>query len=259
MPNLNTLCARMRYYCQNANIGYSQTDRWNFNPAHGNCDCSSLVIQCLKEAGFDTGTASYTGNLSQNLTTRGWKRLPNNNHPQAGDILLNDKNHVAIYLGDGQLAQASISETNTTTGTAGDQTNNETNIQPYYNYPWDCYLRYKGEENMPNAQEIAEAVWNFNQNGTKCRDRLQGIDETTNNTADKTWQTEIQGIQARDRLYGIDSIQLPQLTTQVSALSAAVKALSESIGANPDTIAKTVQEAVKTKLDNLKITITDKQ
>lgn len=258
MPDLNTLCARMRYWCQTANIGYSQTDRWNFNPAHGNCDCSSLVIHCLKEADFDTGTASYTGNLSQNLTAHGWKRLPVNNHPQAGDILLNDKHHVAIYLGDGQLAQASISETNTTTGTAGDQTNNETNILPYYNYPWDCYLRYKGE-NMPNAQEIAETVWNFNQNGVKCRDRLQGIDEAANNTADKTWQIKIQGVQAQDRLYGIDSIQLPQLTTQVSALSAAVKALSESIGANPDTIAKTVQEAVKTKLDSLKITITDKQ
>lgn len=114
-------------------------------------------------------------------------------------------------------------------------------------------------DNMPSAQEIAEAVWNFDQNGVKCRDRLQGIDEAANNTGDKTWQTEIQGIQARDRLYGLDSIQIPQLTTQVTALSAAVKALSESMGANPDTIAKTVQEAVKAKLDSLKITITDKQ
>lgn len=114
-------------------------------------------------------------------------------------------------------------------------------------------------DNMPSAQEIAEAVWNFDQNGIKCRDRLQGIDEAANNTGDKTWQTKIQGIQARDRLYGLDSIQIPQLTTQVTALSAAVKALSESMGANPDTIAKTVQEAVKAKLDSLHITVTDKQ
>lgn len=33
--------------------------------------------------------------------------------------------------------------------------------------------------NMPSPQEVAEAVWNFVQNGTKCRDRLQGIDEKT--------------------------------------------------------------------------------
>ena len=42
----------MRYWCQTANMGYSQTDRWHFDPAGGNCDCSSLVIHCLQEAGF---------------------------------------------------------------------------------------------------------------------------------------------------------------------------------------------------------------
>ena len=52
---------------------------------------------------------------------------------------------------------------------------------------------------------------------------------------------------------------LPALTAQVTALTAAVKALSESMGANPDTIAKTVQDAVKAKLDSLQITVTDKQ
>lgn len=158
----------MRYWCQTANMGYSQTDRWHFDPAGGNCDCSSLVIHCLQEAGFDTGSAGYTGDLSRNLTSRGWTRLPADGHPMAGDILLNDADHVAVYLGDGLLAQASISETGGITGTAGDQTNGETNVSPYYDYPWDCYLRYEGET-MPTAQEIAEAVWNFEQNGVKCR------------------------------------------------------------------------------------------
>lgn len=57
----------------------------------------------------------------------------------------------------------------------------------------------------------------------------------------------------------IHDTMLPALTAQVTALTAAVKALSESMGANPDTIAKTVQDAVKAKLDSLKITVTDKQ
>lgn len=57
----------------------------------------------------------------------------------------------------------------------------------------------------------------------------------------------------------IHDTMLPALTAQVTALTAAVKALSESMGANPDTIAKTVQDAVKAKLDSLKITITDEQ
>lgn len=179
MAGIETLCSRMVYWCRDANMGYSQYDRWHFDPAGGNCDCSSLVIHCLQEAGFDTGTAGYTGNLSANLTSRGWIRLPCDGNPQRGDVLLNDSMHVAVYLGGGLLAQASISEYNTISGNPGDQTGGETNISHYYNYPWDCYLRWNGE-NMPSAQEIAEAVWNFNQNGTAMRDRVQGTDQAAN-------------------------------------------------------------------------------
>lgn len=103
MASVSTFINRMRYWCAVANLGYSQSDRWNFNPSGGNCDCSSLVIHCLREAGFDTGSATYTGNLSGELTKRGWTRLPANGNPQPGDILLNDVHHVAVYLGGGKL------------------------------------------------------------------------------------------------------------------------------------------------------------
>lgn len=160
MGDINTLVNRMIYWCKTANMGYSQYDRWNFTPNGGNCDCSSLVIHCLQEAGFDTGTASYTGNMSTQLTARGWTRLPANGNPQYGDILLNDVHHVAVYIGNGLLAQASISENNTISGAAGDQTGQETNISNYYNYPWNCYLRYQGDT-MPTTQEIAQAVGSY--------------------------------------------------------------------------------------------------
>lgn len=114
-------------------------------------------------------------------------------------------------------------------------------------------------EDMPTAKEIAEEVWNFEQNGIKCRDRLQGIDhaanDLNNNIGPKVWSFLINKTQARDRLQGIDSIQLPQLRTQVAALSAAVKTLAESQGADPDKIAKAVEDAVKAKLETLKITV----
>lgn len=114
-------------------------------------------------------------------------------------------------------------------------------------------------EDMPTAKEIAEEVWNFEQNGIKCRDRLQGIDhaanDLNNNIGPKVWSFLINKTQARDRLQGIDSIQLPQLRTQVAALSAAVKTLAESQGADPDKIAKAVENAVKAKLEALKITV----
>ncbi|PLS27520.1 NlpC/P60 family protein [Bifidobacterium parmae] len=142
MGNLNTLINRMRYWCQTVSLGYDQSNRWDIKPG-GECDCSSLVIYALREAGFDTGGATYTGNLSSNLTARGWRRLPADGNPRPGDILLNDVHHVAVYLGGGMLAQASIDERGRASGgAAGDQTGRETNIRGYYSYPWNCYLRY---------------------------------------------------------------------------------------------------------------------
>ena len=40
----------------------------------------------LKQAGFDVGSATYTGNLSANLTARGWKRIPNDGKPKRGEL-----------------------------------------------------------------------------------------------------------------------------------------------------------------------------
>ena len=68
-----------------------------------------------------------------------------------GDVLLNHVHHTAMYIGNGQLVQASINEKGTATGgQSGDQKQlwgqrGEINIRSYYNYPWNCVLRYTGE------------------------------------------------------------------------------------------------------------------
>lgn len=142
MASIDYFCDRMRYWCDEGNLGYDQYNRWDIRYG-GECDCSSLVIFALQEAGFDTGDATYTGNMSSNLTARGWSRIYPDGNPQRGDILLNDVNHVAVWLGD-CLAQASIDENgNIVGGESGDQ-GNETNTRSYYSYPWDCYLRWNG-------------------------------------------------------------------------------------------------------------------
>ncbi|MFT8988402.1 MAG: hypothetical protein ABF966_09250 [Bifidobacterium psychraerophilum] len=69
--------------------------------------------------------------------------------PQAGDIILNDVHYVDVYIGGAELAQASINEHGTAYGSGGDQTSHETNIRNYYNYPWNCYLRYAGSQPTP--------------------------------------------------------------------------------------------------------------
>ena len=146
VASVQKLVERMIYWCTQANLGYDQSNRWDIRVG-GECDCSSIVIFACREAGFDTGSASYTGNMSANFTARGWKRCAVNGNPQYGDILLNDNNHVAVYIGNGQLAQASIDENGRATGGAsGDQTDYETNVKGYYNYPWNCYLRYAGAQ-----------------------------------------------------------------------------------------------------------------
>lgn len=155
----------MRKACEDWSLGYDQNQRWNIYDG-GECDCSSLVIWALKQAGFDVGSATYTGNMSSNLTARGWKRIPFTSLSQvrAGDILLNDSYHTAAVIsGSGttaKLAQASIDERGRATGgQAGDQTGRETNIRTVYNYShgWDCILRYSEADSGQggtNAQKL---------------------------------------------------------------------------------------------------------
>ena len=116
----------------------------------------------------------------------------------------------------------------------------------------------EGDEDMPTAQEIAEAVWNFNQNGIKCRDRLQGIDQQCQAMPENVWAFPIQHTQARDRLYGLDALQVPQLTATVAAQQAAIDTLAKNVGADPITIAGVVEQAVKNKLAALQITVEEK-
>lgn len=154
MGSISKFCEVMRAACEDWSLGYDQSNRWDVRDG-GECDCSSLVIWALKQAGFDTGTATYTGDLSRNLTQRGWKRLSFSlASVRKGDILLNDAYHVcACIAGAGEsatVAQASIDENgNAVGGASGDQSGRETNTRTVYVYAhggWDCILRYSGAD-----------------------------------------------------------------------------------------------------------------
>ena len=151
MASIKVFCEAMRKACEDWSLGYDQGNRWSIYDG-GECDCSSLVIWALRQAGFDTGSASYTGDMSDELTARGWQRLPFSlSSVRAGDILLNDIHHVcAVIAGAGStatVAQASIDESGHATGGAsGDQSGRETNTRQVYEYwaGWDCILRWSG-------------------------------------------------------------------------------------------------------------------
>ena len=134
--------------------------------AGGDRDCSSAVVTALRAVGVNTFGASYTGNMREQLLKTGlfgWRKMGVKS-AQRGDIYLNEKCHTAVCVspygsarGD-LLAQFSISEKGTVTGTKGDQTGRESNIKAYYSYPWDGTLYWLGDGETLNGSntEVAD-------------------------------------------------------------------------------------------------------
>lgn len=134
---------------QDSHHGYDQAYRWG--PDY---DCSSFVITAWQNTGVPVKTngASYTGNMKPVFIKCGFHdvtsqvNLATGYGLQRGDVLLNIRNHVEMYIGGGQNIKASINERGGITGgQTGDQTGREICIGGYYNYPWDCVLRYVGD------------------------------------------------------------------------------------------------------------------
>ncbi len=96
--------------------GYDQANRWG--PDY---DCSSLVIDCFKRAGLPL-SCTYTGNMRGDMLRHGFEDVTGS---------------VDLTTGAGGT---------TTGGQTGDQTGREIYTRGYYNYPWDCVLRYTGAE-----------------------------------------------------------------------------------------------------------------
>lgn len=133
--------------------GYDQTYRWG---EKGDYDCSSAVYTAWVNAGipvkdysFKTYGCAYTGVMKpvfmhfefKDVTSK--VNLATGDGLQRGDILLNEKHHVAMYCGNGLEVEASINENGRATGgKPGDQTGREFLIRSYRNYPWNVVLRY---------------------------------------------------------------------------------------------------------------------
>lgn len=127
--------------------GYDQIYRWG---ERGDYDCSSAVISAYTYAGIKL-SCTYTGNMRADMLRKGFKdvtglcNLSTGAGLRKGDVLLNEVHHVAMYAGFGMEVEASINEKGGAVwGTPGDQTGKEILMRPYRNYPWDCILRYVG-------------------------------------------------------------------------------------------------------------------
>jgi hypothetical protein len=137
---------------QDSSHGYDQNQRWG---ERGDYDCSSFTITAFEKAGFPVKSkygATYTGNMKDAFINCGFKDVRNAVNIATGaglirgDVLLNEVQHVAVYIGNGLIVQASINELGRATGgRPGNQTGYEINISKYKNYHrggWDSVLRY---------------------------------------------------------------------------------------------------------------------
>lgn len=142
---------QMEAWAKDNSHGYDQAYRWG---QRGDYDCSAAVIQAWENAGVPVKSAgaTFTGNIKSVFLQNGFSNVTNKVNLASGaglkrgDVLLNERNHVAMFCGDGKEVEASINEFGGVTGgQPGDQTGTEFLIRPYRNYPWDCVLRYDAD------------------------------------------------------------------------------------------------------------------
>ena len=162
MSKVSKAVEYMKKVANDSKHGYSQINRWGNPNTVSDYDCSSLVISAYEAAGVKVKTAgaTYTGNMYSVFTKCGFKdvtskvNLSTGSGLIAGDVLLNHSNHTAMMINGTQLAQASIDENgNIMGGRVGDQTGQEIHIRSYYNYPWNCVLRYPVVKTLPTLDK----------------------------------------------------------------------------------------------------------
>ena len=152
----DTAVAWARAIAADDSHGYDQGSRWG--PDY---DCSALVISAYKKAGVPL-TCTYTGNMRADMLTHGFKdvtgkiNLSTGNGLKKGDVLLHEAKHTALYIGGGKLLHAAGNEYGKALGgKTGDQTGKEIGVTGYFNFPWQCVLRYdtsSGADAPPSPQ-----------------------------------------------------------------------------------------------------------
>lgn len=225
--------------------GYDQASRWG--PDY---DCSSLVISAYKQAGVPL-SSTYTGNMWRDFLDHGFivpqgVNLATGACLQRGDVLLNERNHTALYIGNGKILHASGNEYGGATGgKTGDQTGKEISVTGYFNFPWDVVLRYAGEEEkpapVPSGQYIVQSgdtLWGIAERMYGDPWRYHDIEAANNlkNAMIYPGQTLI--------IPGVDVVQ-PKVTLSVIVTAETAEKLERMAREQQMTIGEVIDKVVK--------------
>ena len=139
--------------------GYSMPDR----EGDHEFDCTSLTARAFAHAGFDVDVNDYSGNMYDDFTAHGFDAIAADDLDKPsdlirGDVLLAVGEHAAIYIGDGQLVEASWNYD----GEPGDSSGREIHTGDYYDHPWDWVLRY------PQDDSVNTDDWSDEDMGMEC-------------------------------------------------------------------------------------------
>ena len=152
---MNKIQAAVSMICQ---IADNNKDGYAWGGWGPDYDCGHLIIDVWQRIGVPVKSAgaSYTGNMRPAFMSCGFAdvtatvNLNTGAQLQTGDVLLNQKSHAAMVVGSGKIVQARSD----LDGEPGDSSGQEIREQSYYNYPWDCVLRYKDDGGNAPAELI---------------------------------------------------------------------------------------------------------
>ena len=213
MSKLETAVKLAEQIAADNSIGY-QWGGWG--QASGGYDCGHLVIDVFERAGFGVKSAgaSYTGNMRPVFLKNGFSDvtasvdLRTGAGLRRGDVLLNQKEHAALFIGFGKLIQASSNYD----GSPGDSSGREIAVRSYYNYPWDCVLRPSVETTPISSSPTASTpVSSAETYVVKAGDTLSYIAARHG----MSWHdlAELNGIKSPYTIYPGQVLQLKKTTT----------------------------------------------
>lgn len=146
---------------ESARVGYSQGDRWSFNPARdgqtvvpsSDCDCSSSCAAIVRAGGWplDTADPIWTGNIAAKVAAAGWGTIPVGGMSlselvatsKPGDLIVGPGHVIYVRSASSWWSAESDERGGKSGGQPGDQTGREARFRAPYmrSRGWTTLLR----------------------------------------------------------------------------------------------------------------------